>query len=35
MRHVSKPSDSDADEKPNPCTVNGVPPSESADVGEM
>jgi hypothetical protein len=35
MRHVSTPSDSDADEKPKPCTVNGVPPSESADVGEM
>ena len=27
MRHVSTPSDSDADEKPPPCTVSGVPPS--------
>ena len=35
MRHVSTPSDSEADEKPPPCTVSGVPPSESTDVGEM
>ena len=34
MRHVSTPSDSDADEKPPPCTVSGVPPSESAELGE-
>merc|ERR1712185_547388 len=26
-RHVSEPSASDADEKPLPCTVTGVPPS--------
>ena len=34
-RHVSTPSASDADEKPLPCTVRGVPPSESALAGEM
>ena len=35
MRHVSTPSASDADEKPPPCTVSGVPPSASAELGEM
>ena len=35
MRHVSTPSDSDADEKPPPCSVSGVPPSASAELGEM
>ena len=34
MRHVSTPSDSDADEKPPPCTVKGVPPSASAKLGD-
>ena len=35
MRHVSTPSDSDDDEKPSPCTVTGVPPSDSTVEGEM
>ena len=35
IRHVSTPSASDADEKPAPCTVTGVPPSDRADAGEM
>ena len=35
MRHVSTPSDSDAEENPPPCTVTGVPPSESTVVGEI
>ena len=34
MRHVSTPSASDAEEKPPPCTVSGVPPSASAELGE-
>ena len=34
MRHVSTPSDSDDDEKPSPCTVTGVPPSDSTVAGE-
>ena len=33
-RHVSTPSASDADEKPPPCTVNGVPPSDDTIDGE-
>ena len=33
-RQVSTPSDSDTDEKPEPCTVTGVPPSESTVAGE-
>ena len=32
-RHSSRASASDADEKPLPCTVRGVPPSESARAG--
>jgi hypothetical protein len=32
-QHVSTPSDSDADEQPTPCTVSGVPPSDSATMG--
>ena len=35
MRHVSTPSDSDADENPPPCTVTGVPPSDNTVAGEM
>ena len=35
MRHSSRPSASDADEKCAPCTVNGVPPSATTDAGEM
>ena len=31
---MSTPSDADADEKPPPCTVSGVPPSDSAVLGE-
>ena len=34
MRHVSTLSDSDAEEKPAPCTVRGVPPSASAELGD-
>jgi hypothetical protein len=33
-RHVSTPSASDAAEKPPPCTVSGVPPSEGAADGD-
>ena len=33
-RQKRRPSDSDADEKPPPCTVKGVPPSASAELGE-
>ena len=33
IRHVSTPSASDAAEKPEPCTVRGVPPSASAAAG--
>ena len=33
MRHVSMPDASDDDEKPLPCTVTGVPPSDSTADG--
>ena len=35
MRHVSSPSASEADEKPSPCTVSGVPPSDDTVIGEI
>ena len=34
VRHSKSPSASDAEEKPPPCTVSGVPPSASAELGE-
>ena len=34
MRHVSTPSASDDEENPSPCTVTGVPPSDSTVAGD-
>ena len=34
IRQTSSPSASDAAEKPPPCTVSGVPPSDSAADGD-
>ena len=34
MRHVSTPRPSDTDEKPLPCTVRGVPPSDDTIDGD-